>query len=248
MLPDFRRHNAILADKAQQKERSNMMASPPEPTATQRRYSREHFAKTKMCTFEAMGMCAKGVRCPFAHSKSELHSSPDLSRTKMCKAFLRSGECKVVGCKYAHSQKELREPNLSKDEAPLAKQHAEKEATRSPVRRGLSPMKIPLGELNIAPPVVLGAPAFVEPMSIDLDRLRVNEVCGFSGPQTSVSVNQRGGYLNVSHETSSSGAERKVDVMKPLRSVRTSETTLCSLADRPSGHSRTASLTQEWVP
>ena len=33
--------------------------------------------------------CTMGVACPFAHSREELNSPPDLSKTKLCAAWLR---------------------------------------------------------------------------------------------------------------------------------------------------------------
>jgi len=64
--------------------------------------------KTKMCKFEAVGKCAKGVGCPFAHNIDELNELPDLRCTKMCKLTLARQECNIPGCPYAHSKKELR--------------------------------------------------------------------------------------------------------------------------------------------
>jgi len=66
------------------------------------------FSKTKLCKFNIIGMCAKGVQCPFAHSKDELKPLPDLTCTKLCKTLIDSGECTDRSCKFAHTKEELR--------------------------------------------------------------------------------------------------------------------------------------------
>jgi len=66
------------------------------------------FSKTKMCKFNLVGMCMKGVQCPFAHDKCELRSLPDLTCTKLCKTLIQTGNCDDERCTYAHSKDELR--------------------------------------------------------------------------------------------------------------------------------------------
>lgn len=66
------------------------------------------FSKTKLCKFNIIGMCAKGIQCPFAHSKDELKPLPDLTCTKLCKTLIDSGECTDTSCKFAHTKEELR--------------------------------------------------------------------------------------------------------------------------------------------
>lgn len=66
------------------------------------------FSKTKLCRFEAAGMCAKGTACPFAHGREELRPMPDLRFTKICKALIETGVCEDPACTYAHSKVELR--------------------------------------------------------------------------------------------------------------------------------------------
>lgn len=67
------------------------------------------FAKTKMCKFHILGMCAQGDQCRFAHNKSELSAPPDLSCTKLCKKLLSTGSCEDPTCRYAHNREQLRQ-------------------------------------------------------------------------------------------------------------------------------------------
>merc|ERR1740123_2345007 len=62
--------------------------------------------KTKMCTLFQRGSC-NDPQCHFAHSRTELRSSPDLSKTAICRAFTR-GQCRDSWCKFAHGEHELR--------------------------------------------------------------------------------------------------------------------------------------------
>lgn len=66
------------------------------------------FSKTKMCRFELLGICAKGLQCPFAHGSTELRALPDLRNTKLCRELLQTGECNNRNCTYAHNREELR--------------------------------------------------------------------------------------------------------------------------------------------
>jgi len=68
---------------------------------------REQFHKTKMCVFQKKNKCALGSTCPFAHSKVELTSAPDLAKTKLCYNFFRR-KCNDPRCKFAHGYSELR--------------------------------------------------------------------------------------------------------------------------------------------
>lgn len=79
---------------------SNGCETPPVPVV--------QFTKTKMCKFEALGICSKGSDCPFAHGDQELKPLPDLRRTKICKALIKLGACQDPTCTYAHSKEELR--------------------------------------------------------------------------------------------------------------------------------------------
>lgn len=72
------------------------------------------FAKTKLCRFEAMGMCTKGVDCPFAHGSRELNPLPDLRCTRICKTLIETGMCNSATCTYAHNRDELRLPGASR--------------------------------------------------------------------------------------------------------------------------------------
>mmetsp|Transcript_19121 Transcript_19121/g.45020 ORF Transcript_19121/g.45020 Transcript_19121/m.45020 type:complete len:521 (-) Transcript_19121:241-1803(-) len=66
------------------------------------------FTKTKLCKFHIIGMCVKGVNCPFAHDKEELRPLPDLTCTKLCKTLIQTGSCEDRSCTYAHTKDELR--------------------------------------------------------------------------------------------------------------------------------------------
>lgn len=85
----------------------------PKPTPGQRTDGRiAPFAKTKLCRFEVLGMCTKGLECPFAHGSDELKALPDLRCTKICKTLIDTGVCHEPGCTYAHNRDELRAPGL----------------------------------------------------------------------------------------------------------------------------------------
>lgn len=66
--------------------------------------------KVEMCLFHITpGMtCKKGTMCPFAHSRSELQSRPNLEKTAICPSVRVGRECFSMYCKYAHSALELR--------------------------------------------------------------------------------------------------------------------------------------------
>lgn len=64
--------------------------------------------KTEMCKFFLSNKCGKGVRCPFAHSISEIRDKPDLGKTSMCRDFLTTGNCTNPRCAFAHDERELR--------------------------------------------------------------------------------------------------------------------------------------------
>jgi len=66
------------------------------------------FSKTRLCRFEQLGICVKGLQCPFAHGGKELKDQPDLRCTKLCKQLLTTGYCDIANCPYAHRREELR--------------------------------------------------------------------------------------------------------------------------------------------
>lgn len=66
------------------------------------------FTKTKLCKFNVLGKCTKGLSCPFAHENQDLRKLPDLRRTKLCKVLIQTGQCSKKSCMYAHSKEELR--------------------------------------------------------------------------------------------------------------------------------------------
>lgn len=68
---------------------------------------REQFHKTRLCKFNAIGRCALGVHCTFAHTATELQESPDLRKTRLCHDFFR-GRCAKPDCNFAHDYAELR--------------------------------------------------------------------------------------------------------------------------------------------
>lgn len=62
---------------------------------------------TRLCKFYAVGRCAAGVACNFAHSVEELRPVADLRNTKLCTSVKRGRKCWSLNCTFAHSMKEL---------------------------------------------------------------------------------------------------------------------------------------------
>lgn len=81
------------------------------------------FAKTKLCKFYVLGICAKGENCLFAHERAELNPMPDLFRTKLCTRLINRGSCDDTQCKYAHSKEELRTAEIRPVRDPPVFQH-----------------------------------------------------------------------------------------------------------------------------
>jgi len=75
--------------------------------ATERRQAA--FAKTELCSFYAVGRCARGTGCRFAHGSGELEVLPDLTKTTICRKWARQ-RCPLsaAGCRFAHGLRDLR--------------------------------------------------------------------------------------------------------------------------------------------
>jgi hypothetical protein len=61
--------------------------------------------------YHLKGACQYGSDCAFAHSCTELQSTPDLRKTRLCQAF-DAGGCDNPDCSFAHGEEELRSTNL----------------------------------------------------------------------------------------------------------------------------------------
>lgn len=97
---------------------------------------RQRAYKTQMCAFFAVGMCAKGADCSYAHGPHELAPAsavemvPDVSgagkgfKTQPCKYFMQGTCQKGDGCTYAHGEMELMahggDPSYGAMAAPMA--------------------------------------------------------------------------------------------------------------------------------
>lgn len=105
------------------------------------------FTKTKMCPFELLGMCTKGIECPFAHGVKELNPLPDLRGTRLCKQFMKTGECpNGEECTFAHSKAELRQAStrLRVQQQAILSHTGAKETKKSPTVHCPSVEKVPL--------------------------------------------------------------------------------------------------------
>jgi len=80
-------------------------------TSQQRSCLTSQLRKTKICTYHLRGTCQYGSDCAFAHSCTELQSTPDLRKTRLCEAF-EAGKCTNGKCSFAHGEEELRSTNL----------------------------------------------------------------------------------------------------------------------------------------
>lgn len=67
--------------------------------------------KTRLCVYHMRGTCQYGTTCSFAHTQSELSSTPDLQRTRLCTAFAQ-GQCDNPNCSFAHGEAELRSTDM----------------------------------------------------------------------------------------------------------------------------------------
>mmetsp|Transcript_35316 Transcript_35316/g.77183 ORF Transcript_35316/g.77183 Transcript_35316/m.77183 type:complete len:108 (-) Transcript_35316:476-799(-) len=67
------------------------------------------FMRTKLCSFHAMGKCARGAKCTFAHAEEDVLEQPDLFRTHPCRDFFFNALCRRGDvCPFAHQPKDLR--------------------------------------------------------------------------------------------------------------------------------------------
>jgi hypothetical protein len=254
-----REREALLAENARLRKSIEMagqdiMAPTPEPVAAPTPRSAKQFAKTKMCKFHILNLCSKGTQCPFAHNKAELSPLPDLSCTKLCKTLLKTGRCDIPGCKYAHSGSELRpteEPQSICEVSASVEQSCEQK----------EPMKVLLGTtFDMVPSSVLGeatgvvdrSPTLLTSSSLASGKIPCNELVlppplrlplPFNShvQNENIFVDQREGVvkiareelsvLKIAREELSSCFPDRMDDCKTLRTVRTSQSTLCSLAD-----------------
>jgi len=67
--------------------------------------------KTRLCVYHMRGTCQYGTNCSFAHTQSELSSTPDLQRTRLCTSFAK-GQCDDPNCSFAHGEAELRSTDM----------------------------------------------------------------------------------------------------------------------------------------
>jgi len=92
-------------------DKSAAGASATKGGMSQRSCLTSQLRKTKICTYHLRGTCQYGNDCAFAHSCTELQSTPDLRKTRLCEAF-EAGECTNPKCSFAHGEEELRSTNL----------------------------------------------------------------------------------------------------------------------------------------
>jgi len=92
-------------------DKSSAGASVPKPGTGQRACLTSQLRKTKICAYHLRGACQYGSDCAFAHSCTELQSTPDLRKTRLCEAF-EVGNCTNSKCSFAHGEDELRSTNL----------------------------------------------------------------------------------------------------------------------------------------
>lgn len=94
-----------------------LKASPPGTDATSsadkhpRACLHRQLQKTRLCVYHMRGTCQYGTSCSFAHTQSELSTTPDLQRTRLCTSFAK-GQCDNPNCSFAHGEAELRSTDM----------------------------------------------------------------------------------------------------------------------------------------
>jgi len=69
----------------------------------------EIFKGTRLCKFNAIGRCKRGLDCKFSHNNSDVKELPDFSKTRLCQQFMEQAFCKHGDrCKFAHGKEQLR--------------------------------------------------------------------------------------------------------------------------------------------
>jgi hypothetical protein len=254
-----RQQEAFLAENTRLREVIRMACHEPsglhgEPAFVPSRNA-PHAAqvKTKMCKFHIMGQCAKGEKCLFAHSQEELNALPDLRCTKLCRTLLKTGRCDAIDCTYAHSKEELRQMGQTRLHTstyvhvrPLdcklpGNQQDVLNAEATPLKvtsqKTVASKADDLSPAYVILPTAQSRPTSVQhceqPASWELPMPFLKIACP-PAPEnsTGISIDQSKGDLQIRETEFYTPFGSQSDIFRPLRSVRTSETTLCTLTDR----------------
>lgn len=79
------------------------------------------FKGTRLCKFNAMGRCKRGLDCKFSHTDADLKELPDFSKTRLCEQFMAQGFCRLRDrCKFAHGKEQLRSRTEAMPEDPVS--------------------------------------------------------------------------------------------------------------------------------
>mmetsp|Transcript_57612 Transcript_57612/g.148197 ORF Transcript_57612/g.148197 Transcript_57612/m.148197 type:complete len:275 (-) Transcript_57612:656-1480(-) len=194
---------------------------------------------TKLCAALLQTGVCNNQDCAFAHSRDELRTTSTFRKTKPCR-FMQTGHCTLGWkCNFAHSPDEVR---------PLESSNRHEGSVTGQAHHQRMPYKVPL-ETVIEPPTASdsGLPwgnFFANVPPTDASGMRVTmpglspwpaALPGLSPVDEPAYIPLRGSLVVDQSEDAWQvkcapfGGQR----MSPIRSVRTSESTLCTLGDEP---------------
>mmetsp|Transcript_53844 Transcript_53844/g.125232 ORF Transcript_53844/g.125232 Transcript_53844/m.125232 type:complete len:273 (-) Transcript_53844:120-938(-) len=212
---------------------------------------------TKLC-FEILrtGHCSKWD-CTFAHSREELRTTGSLHKTKLCR-FAQMGNCTLgPKCSFAHSASEIRRPDSAAPQRPLAappvcklvpETTEESLDTFSGTSRMDDPNWAAAWAYGLPTPWLLEPPYAAqgrldEPAYVPLwPEARGSASSGSTSPNHMEEESLLQGSVIIDQTADAWQVKAAPDdtpyVLPIMRSVRTSESTLCTLGDEPATAAR----------
>jgi len=209
---------------------------------------------TKLCAAMLQtGKCSK-EKCTFAHSKAELRSTGAFHKTKLCRFESKSGGYCTLGarCTFAHTIDEVRPTDLHQDEA------VESLEASSPAGSADFAWNLPFG---VPPPAGLEPPPGLQGWCGFEASSTIGPAAAAAALGAAAGMPSGGGdepatfepaYVRLPGDIVASdqsdddlwkatytASEEPAHLLPPIRSVRTSESTLCTLGDHAGGWTST---------